>query len=382
MAGLYFHIPFCQQRCIYCDFYFVTTQKSHAGFIAALKREIEHYAYHFAEREPIQTIYFGGGTPSQLLLDEWFDVMDSVQRHFNAADVQEVTAEVNPGDVDLRYLRELRRLGINRLSIGIQSFFETDLKALNRSHSAEDAEEILHLAREAGFDNFSIDLIFGIPDQPFEYWGANLEKASRLGVPHVSTYSLTVEEGTPLAKEVGRGLITPTPDEDVRELYDFTMRYLRGHGYEHYEISSFALPGMRSQHNESYWNHANYLGFGPSAHSFWWKGLPASRWANIRNLPRYEALMQQGMPPLDDRESLMLDRLANEHIMLRIRTSEGIDAVGLNERYGADILFERQEEIDDLAKQGLISVGADHIRLTDAGRHVADAVTARLLLEE
>lgn len=382
MAGLYFHIPFCQQRCIYCDFYFVTTNRSHAGFIAALQREIEHYAHDFAEREPIETIYFGGGTPSQLLLEEWFDVMTAVERHFDISSVREVTAEVNPGDVDLDYLRELRRLGINRLSIGIQSFFQSDLESLNRSHSADDAEEVLEMARTAGFDDFSIDLIFGIPDQPLEYWGANLEKAARLEVPHISTYSLTVEEGTPLAKQVRRGLVTPTPDDTVRELYDLTMQYLTSRGYEHYEISSFARGGHRSKHNQAYWNHANYIGFGPSAHSFWWKGLPAARWSNIRNLPRYESILHQGMAPLDDRESLMLDRLANEYIMLRIRTSDGIDTDVLNERYGADLLFEREAEVADLIGQGLIQHDAHALRLTDAGKHVADAVTARLLLDE
>lgn len=382
MAGLYFHIPFCRQRCIYCDFYFVTTQRSHAGFIAAMKREIEHYAFEFAAREPIETLYFGGGTPSQLLLDEWFDLLDAIGRHFDLSELEEVTVEVNPGDVDLDYLRELHRLGVNRLSIGIQSFFQSDLEALNRSHSADDADEVLELARSAGFDNFSIDLIFGIPDQPFEYWGANLEKAARLDVPHISTYGLTVEAGTPLANAVRRGLITPAADEQVSDLYEFTMNYLRERGYEHYEISSFARDGKRSRHNHAYWNHSNYIGFGPSAHSFWWSGLPAARWANIRNLPRYEALLQQGHVPLDDRESLMLDRLANEYIMLCLRTSDGIDLDALQNRYGADLVHERGDRIDQLEQDGLLQLSDGRIFLTDSGKQLADAITERLLLDE
>ena len=292
MISLYFHIPFCKQRCVYCDFYFVTTQKSHATYLRSLKNEIEYYAREYAKDKPIRSIYFGGGTPSQLLIEEWYELFDAIHQHFDLSQLQEVTAEINPGDVDLDYLRELRRLGIDRLSIGIQSFYQSDLESLNRSHSAEEAEEVLTLATRAGFEDFSVDLIFGIPDQPFEYWAANLEKAARLGATHLSTYNLTIEEGTPLGLSVEKGLITPTPDEELRDLYDFTMQYLTSNGYEHYEISSFARQGMRSEHNQAYWNHSNYLGFGPSAHSFWWQGLPAARWSNIRNLPRYEALLQ------------------------------------------------------------------------------------------
>ncbi|MFW5972679.1 MAG: radical SAM family heme chaperone HemW [Bacteroidota bacterium] len=382
MAGLYLHIPFCRQRCTYCDFYFVTTQRSHAGFIAATKREIEHYAHHYAAREPISTIYFGGGTPSQLLPEEWFELLDALYLAFDTSTLQEVTAEVNPGDVDLDYLRELRHLGINRLSIGIQSFFEDDLKALNRSHSAHEAEEILALAGTAGFENYSIDLIFGIPEQPFEYWGANLEKADRFGVPHISTYGLTIEEGTPLEKEVRRGLVNPASDESMSDLYRFTMDYLRGRGYEHYEISSFARPGMRSQHNESYWNHSNYLGFGPSAHSFWWKGLPAHRWSNLRNLPRYEAILMQGHLPLEDRETLSLDRLTNEYIMLRLRTSDGIDLAELSQRYGADLLHEKATVVQQSIREGLLSETAGRLILTDEGKLVCNALTEKLLLDE
>ena len=382
MAGLYFHIPYCHQRCVYCDFYFVTTQKSHAGFIASLRREIEHYAHTYAAREPVETIYFGGGTPSQLLLDEWYNILSAVHDHFDTGAVTEVTAEINPGEVDLDYLRELRRLGVNRLSIGVQSFFADDLKAMNRSHSAEEAEAVLDLARAAGFDNFSIDLIFGFPDQPFEYWGANLEKANRLEVPHISTYSLSIEPGTPLDKLVRRGLITPTPDEQVETLYRFTMDYLRERGYEHYEISSFARPGMRSQHNHAYWFHTNYIGFGPSAHSFWWMGLPASRWNNIPNLNRYEALMKQGVAPLEDRESMSIDQLANEAIMLRLRTADGIDLKELHDRYGADLLHEQGDTVDHLTEDGLIVVRDHHLALTDEGKLLANPITERLLLDD
>lgn len=305
-----------------------------------------------------------------------------MRSHFDLSELREFTVEANPDDVDVDYLRELRRVGVTRLSLGVQSFFESDLRAMNRAHDAAQAENVIQLAQAAGFEDLSIDLIFGLPDQPFEYWGANLEKAVRLGVTHVSTYGLTVERGTPLAKDIQRGLLSVPDDDTVAERYAFTMDYLRERGFEHYEISSFAKPGHRSRHNHAYWNHTNYVGFGPSAHSFWWKGLPASRWSNVRNLARYEALLQQGMPPLEDRESVSLDRLANEHIMLRLRTSDGIDLASLNERYGCDLLFEREEAIDSLASEGYLIHANNTIVLTDAGKHLCNSVTKLLLLDE
>jgi oxygen-independent coproporphyrinogen III oxidase len=347
-----------------------------------LNREIEHYGHLYGSREPVATLYFGGGTPSQLLADEWFALVEHLHDHFDLSQLAEFTVEANPGDVDVAYLRELKRLGVTRLSLGVQSFFDDDLRMMNRSHDAAQAERIISDAFDAGFEDLSIDLIFGLPDQPFEYWGANLEKAVRLGLPHVSTYGLTVEHGTPLEKDVRRGLIAVPDDDEVAERYRFTMEYLRERGYEHYEISSFAKPGHRSRHNHSYWNHENYIGLGPSAHSFWWKGLPAERWSNVRNLAQYEALMRQGMPPLEDRESVALDRLANEYIMLRLRTSDGIDLRVLNDRYGCDLTYEREDAIASLQDEGYISQTGGSIMLTDAGKHVCNSVTKLLLVDE
>jgi len=183
--------------------------------------------------------------------------------------VKETTFEMNPEDVDVDYLRGLRALGIDRLSVGIQSFFQDDLTFMNRSHTAEQAEAIVPLVREAGFENFTVDLIFGLPNQPEEYWAANLQKAIRLEVPHLSTYSLTIEERTVLHNQVQRGLVVPLDDDTMASRFQFTMDYLRENGYEHYEVSNFARPGFRSVHNAAYWEHKTYLGFGPSAHSFW-----------------------------------------------------------------------------------------------------------------
>ncbi len=346
--------------------------------------ELEHYALTYGRQEPVETIYFGGGTPSLLTIEELAHLLNTIHRHYDAAGVSEVTLELNPEDVDLQYLRDLRALGINRLSVGIQSFFAADLAFMNRSHTAEQAENILPMARRAGFDNISADLIFGLPDQPQEYWAANLEKVLRHDVPHLSTYMLTVEERTPLYKQVQRGLVIPADDDTTCDRYQFTMDYLREHGYEHYEISSFARPGYRSQHNQAYWTHRNYLGFGPSAHSFWWKGTPAYRWANVRNLRHYEALLHQRQAPLDDgREPLAMDTLANEYILLRLRTADGLDLDHLEARYGVELLFEKVDELAWLEEEGyIVPIRNSRICLTDRGKLVCDMVTEELLLDE
>ena len=384
MAGIYLHIPFCTQRCVYCDFYFVTTQQSHTAFVQALCAEIEHYALEYSH-EPVETIYFGGGTPSLLHLDEIRRILQTIHDHYDTAAVRETTLELNPDDGDLDYLRGLRALGIDRLSIGIQSFFADDLAFMNRSHTVAQAEAVVPRVRRAGFENFSVDLIFGLPDQPAEYWAANLEKVVQWKTPHLSTYSLTIEERTPLYKQVKRGLVMPTDDETMAARYEFTMDYLRERGYEHYEISSFARPGFRAEHNQRYWNHTNYLGFGPSAHSFWWRSLPspvAVRWANVRNLRRYEALVQQHQAPLEGRDLLSYDMLADEHIMLRLRTADGLDLDRLESKYGADLLFEKIDELAELEAEGYIEpIRNSQVRLTDRGKLLCDAVTARLLLE-
>jgi oxygen-independent coproporphyrinogen-3 oxidase len=381
MAGLYLHIPFCTQRCSYCDFYFVTTQRTHAAYVTALCAEVEHYAHTHGGQEPVETIYFGGGTPSLLHTDEVWRILQTIHDGFDTGGVREVTFELNPEDPDLDYLRALRSFGVDRLSIGIQSFFAGDLRFMNRSHSVEDAEAIVPLARRAGFENFSVDLIFGLPDQPMEYWAANLQKAAQLEVPHLSTYALTVEERTPLHKQIERGLVIPADDDTMTDRYRFTMDYLREHGYEHYEVSSFARPGARALHNHNYWNHSNYLGFGPSAHSFWWKGLPAHRWANVRNIKQYEAFLSQRQVPLEGRDALGLDTLANEYIMLGLRTRDGLDLDRLEQRYGADLLLEKVEELAWLESKGYIEpIRNSLVRLTDPGFCVIDTITSNLLL--
>jgi putative oxygen-independent coproporphyrinogen III oxidase len=379
VAGIYIHVPFCERRCVYCDFYFVTTSRSHTPFVQALLTEITYYGQEFGGSEPISTLYFGGGTPSRLSAHEVERILDAIHAAFDTSGLREITFELNPDDASISYLRALRSLGVTRLSIGIQSFFEEDLVFMNRSHSQIQARGVVDEARKAGFDSISIDLIFGLPEQPEEYWAANLERAMRIDVPHLSTYSLTVEPGTVLSNRVKRGKVRPADDDRVADQYLFTMEYLESRGLEHYEISSFARPGYRSEHNSSYWRHENYLGFGPSAHSFRWRGLPASRWANVRNLRAYEALVSQGQIPLDSREHLSLDELADEYVLLSLRTSDGLDLDRLERRYGVDLLEDKLDEIAWLEEAGHIEpVRKGVIKLTRAGRTVCDSVVSRL----
>ncbi len=381
MAGIYVHVPFCSQRCVYCDFYFVTTTRSYGPYLKALEQEIRHVGQRYSGREPMSTIYIGGGTPSVLSASEVSGILGVLHEVFDTDSLEEVTLELNPEDFNEQYLRDLRSLGVDRLSIGVQSFFEPDLQFMNRCHTSQQAEAVVDGVRKAGFENFSIDLIFGVPGQPHEYWAANLEKAVRMEVPHLSTYSLTIEPKTVLHKQVKLGKVVPEDEETVAERFRFTMAFLREAGYDHYEVSSFAQTGSRAIHNQLYWEHRNYLGFGPSAFSFWWDGLPAHRWENIRNVRRYQGLLENRHLPVQLREELDLDTLANEYIMLRLRTSEGLDLDVLENQYGVDLYDERVEDLAWLESEGfIVPIRNDLVRLTDEGMIFADMVATKLML--
>ncbi len=358
----------------------MTTQKVHTPFVQAIRNEIEIYATEYAAHDPVETLYFGGGTPSLLLIEEVESILSAAHQFFDTSHVEEVTFEVNPEDVSLEYLRDLRSLGIDRLSLGIQSFFDSDLSFLGRCHDSDTARKAVELSGKAGFDKRSIDLIFGLPSQPSEYWAANLEIAREMEIPHISTYGLTIEERTPLWKQVQLGNITPADDDVHSDRFNLAMDYLRGADYDHYEISSFAKPGYRSVHNHRYWSHVNYLGFGPSAHSFWWRGLPARRWANVRNLNRYQAFLAESNRPIEEQEALSLDTLAREYIMLRLRTSDGLDLDILEDHYGVDLLTDKIDDLALLESSGFIKpVRNQLVILSDLGKTLCNSVTERLL---
>ena len=381
MAGIYIHVPFCSQRCVYCDFYFVTTAKTHAPYVRALRQEIERYGHTYGQREPINTVYFGGGTPSLLRLDDIKLILTEVRDAFIVAELEEVTFEINPEDATGPYLRGLRELGISRVSLGVQSFFDEDLGFMNRAHDSKASELSLDLIAETGFESYSADLIFGLPNQPPEYWGANLERIAGRRVPHISTYGLTIEDATPLAKQISLGHVAKPDDDSMADIYRFTMDYLTEQGYEQYEVSSFALPGHHAVHNARYWNHTNYIGFGPSAHSFWLDGSRATRWANIRNVDRYVGLLESRTDPVELREDLDFDTLGNEYIMLRLRTAEGLDLSVLSDRYGIDLYAERVDDLAWLEAEGYIQpIRNDRVTLAPKGKPLCDMVTSKLIL--
>ena len=381
MAGLYIHVPFCRQRCTYCDFYFVAGQRDHSAFVAALCRELRQVARR-GFSEPVSTIYIGGGTPSQLTSQDIARILRGLRKAYDAAAAEEVTIELNPEDVTAPYLQALKKLGISRVSVGIQSFFDDELTFMNRSHDARQAHDALALVAGAGFRSYTVDLIFGLPGQTEDRWAQNLDRLRAFDAPHVSTYSLTIEPKTPLQKQVARGLVSPLPDQAMATLYQMAMDTLSSHGYEHYEISSFAQPGHRAQHNSRYWSHANYLGFGPSAHSFWWQRTGgAARWRNVRSLRQYVALIRGGQSDAvcEDHEILSLPALGLERIMLALRTAEGVDLLVLKETYDMDLLATKGKTIARLTQAGLVTTDARSLRLTDRGKHICDRVTASLL---
>jgi oxygen-independent coproporphyrinogen-3 oxidase len=376
MAGLYVHVPFCRQRCSYCDFYFVTASADFDRFVAAVTRDINLTADLF-EKEVVETVYFGGGTPSRLSVQQLGRIVEVLESRFLITDGAERTIEVNPEDADTEYLRGLGAIGFNRLSIGVQSLRENDLNFMRRSHTIAEAHSVIDSARNAGFQQFSVDLIFGLPEQSIADWMEGIDFVISKRVPHLSAYGLTVEPKTLLNKWIRDGAAS-TPDEDIMAaMFAETMAKLRAVGYHHYEVSSYSLPGSESQHNSSYWSHENYLGFGPSAHSFWWDG-PATRWSNVRNLSTYLSAEPGGTDSIDVSEILTNRQLADERVMLGLRTSDGVSRANLGTRYGFRFTAVAEERIDGLVHRHKLQDSQDVIVLTDAGLLVANEI-ARLL---
>jgi len=366
VAGLYVHIPFRATPCLYDDSPIVLARPPHRSYRQAVQQELAHYAQRYAE--PIRTVYFGGGQPSLLDLEAIEAVLTSIHDHFDASALEETTLELSPADADSTYLRGLLDLGVDRLSLDVMSFYADDLSALQAPHAAEDAEDAIAAVRDAGFDRFSVDLLFGWAAQDPLHWKANLQKAVRLGAPHIAIQECTGDQLT----EAG---------EDVRaDQYRFAVDFLTDQDYEHYEISHFARPGQRGLHNQRHWNHTNYLGVGPSAHSFWWDGLPAHRWSNVRNLARYEALLRQRHRPTAQQTPLDLPALADEYVLLRLRTRDGLDLDTLQTRYGVDLHAQKADTLARLMRDGYLELIDDRrVRLTERGMLLCDAVTQKLL---
>lgn len=380
VASLYFHIPFCEKKCLYCDFYSLETATGWDDFLPALVREIAASG-DTGRREPVETLFFGGGTPSLLSVSQLEKILNAVRATFTISPNAEITLEANPGTVEIEKLRGYRALGVNRLSLGIQSFREEDLRFLTRIHDREQAHAAIRNARAAGFENLSLDLIYSLPEQTPAQWDETLRTALEHHPEHLSAYGLIVEDQTPLARLVAEGLVAPATAETEARLYEITMASLEQAGYEHYEVSNYARPGFRCRHNLAYWSHKNYLGFGPSAHSFWhsddWK--EARRWWNIANLRTYCERLNEGKPPVAAGERLAGADLINERIFLGLR-SDGLRIHSLEEDFRFAFRKRQRDLVRALTSEGLAVLESGTLRLTPRGYLLCDEIGERLLL--
>jgi oxygen-independent coproporphyrinogen III oxidase len=383
LSGIYIHIPFCKQACHYCNFHFSTSLRYKNELITALLGEIsltrDFFPQAIRNAGETETIYFGGGTPSLCTKEETDAILSQVSKYFTVAAGAEITLEANPDDITEEKLLQWKDSGINRLSIGIQSFFEEDLAWMNRAHNSTQAWESLQLAVKH-FDNITIDLIYGTPGLTDERWKQNVDRVISLGIPHISCYALTVEPKTPLQKLIRDQKLPDVNPDQQSEQFLLLMKWLAEAGYEHYEISNFAKPGFRSRHNSSYWKGKPYFGFGPSAHSF----DGESRWWNIANNTGYIRSIEQGSIPYE-KEVLTPVQQVNEMIMISLRTLEGLDTERLIHQIkgiGEDeILKMKQTILEESAryiKNGLMVREGDWLRLTYEGKLLADGIAADL----
>lgn len=366
------HIPFCRQACNYCNFHFATSLRYKDEVTGAIATEaIQEKDY--VSGEPINTIYFGGGTPSLLDQDDLSLLMASLRSHYLISPDAEITLEANPDDITSDKLLQWKDMGINRLSIGIQSFFEEELRWMNRAHNSHQAYECIELSLKHGFTNFSIDLIYGSPLLTDEGWRKNVETATGYGIPHLSCYALTVEERTPLHKLVNTEKKTNVDQDKQARQFLMLMEWLRREGYEHYEVSNFAKPGFRSRHNSSYWRGEKYLGLGPSAHSF---NGTERRW-NIANNNIYVRSIAEGQPQREA-EILTPAQQMNEYIMISLRTLEGLNLDLLEQKWGAAQRKRIEKDLTNFINSRLVVLQNSHARITDEGMLMADGIAAEL----
>ncbi|MEW6673967.1 MAG: radical SAM family heme chaperone HemW [Thermodesulfobacteriota bacterium] len=377
-AGLYIHIPFCLRKCPYCDFYSVTDLSLRDAFIKALAIEMRFYA---GRGIGVDTLYIGGGTPSVLNPVEIERILSQARRCFNILPDAELTLEVNPGTVSAGSLSEFRRCGVNRITIGVQSFQDRVLKFLKRIHSAADALDCIQWARRAGFENIGLDLIYAVPGQTATSWRSDLERAVSLRPQHLSCYLLTYEKGTPMERSRRQGRISPLPEERAAELFVETVQWLAQNGYVQYEISNFTLAGAEgtglypSRHNQKYWNFSPYLGLGPSAHSF----LDPARFWNHRSVRRYSTLLAAGRPAIKDSETLTAEQQMMEAVFLGLRTAEGIRLDRFNRKFKRNFMEMFHAVLAELEEKGLLKVESDRCVATREGMLLLDSIVDRMI---
>jgi oxygen-independent coproporphyrinogen-3 oxidase len=385
--GLYMHVPFCAQKCPYCDFNtYATPAAPEDAYADALKREVERYASdeRFSGR-PVSTVFFGGGTPSLLSPQIITRILDGVRANFEVVEGAEVTLEANPSGVSLEKFQGYQSAGVNRISFGVQSFQQGALSLLGRDHTVNEALSAIEVTRQAGFKNISLDLIYGLPGQTLLDLEADLKSAMALPIEHLSAYALTIEQGTPFYQRKERGLLHQASDDLVAQMMDLIPEYLRLRGFERYEISNFAKPGFESRHNSSYWLGDDYLGIGAGAHSLvtTYEGVQrvsAIRWSTLAQPERY--MQAAGHDAVVSwRESLDQEALAFEFFYLGLRRTEGVSRARFNEFFGDSIQDRYAEPLSNLKDEGFLEGHGDRIRLTASGIRIADSVFERLILD-
>ncbi len=372
---IYLHIPFCKQKCSYCNFHFSTSFSLKDEMLSAIKKEIQ-LRHNELENKTLKSLYFGGGTPSVLSVDEIKSLIDEIQKYFSFDNNIEITLESNPDDLNKNFLEELSQTEINRLSIGTQSFFDEDLKLMNRAHNASEAESSIKRAQDFGLENISIDLIYGSPTSNFEIWKDNLSKTIELQVPHVSSYALTVEPKTALEKWIENGKIrSPEETEQNQEFY-YMKDFLKDNGFDHYEISNFGKPGFHSKHNSAYWKSEPYLGIGPSAHSY--NGHLERSW-NIANNPIYIKNLNQNILPIEKEILTEKDRF-NEMIMIGLRTIWGVDLNRINQNFSSEIIDYLNQEIKSKIESGILEIENNYLKIPEKHWFLADGIASDLFI--
>lgn len=380
MSGLYVHIPFCERKCIYCNFYSIETFEGKERYLRAVDREITMRADEIRARGvavgEFDTVFLGGGTPSLLSPEEIGTIMAALGREFTIAEGAEVTMECNPGTLDEGWLAGYRDLGVNRISFGVQSFDDEELRFLSRIHTAEQASQSIELAR-GYFENVSLDLIFALPKQTRERWRSNLQRGVELGTGHISAYSLIFEEGTPLHAMRRAGAVRPIADDLEADMYEETMETLSAYGFEQYEVSNYARPGRECRHNLGYWERQSYLAFGPSAHGFLREGSPL-RWANVSNLSAWLEGIENNRLPVASSEEITPSLAIEELIYLGLR-SRGVSLEEFQHFAGESLQEAAPTTVAALCADGYARLADGRLSLTRKGYPFADRFAVELI---
>lgn len=372
---IYIHIPFCKQKCSYCNFHFSTSLRLKDEMILAIKKEIS-LRNNELQNKTLKSLYFGGGTPSALSVDEIKNLIDEVLKYFDFSDDIEITLEANPEDLNSAYLKELSNSNINRLSIGVQSFFDEDLKLMNRTHNSKEAENSIKKAQDFGFDNLSIDLIYGSPTSNMEIWRNNLHKINELNVFHISAYALTIEPKTILQHWISKGKTNAPKEREQNEAFYYMSQFLKKNGFQHYEISNFSKPNFHSKHNSAYWKYEPYLGIGPSAHSY--NGENKRSW-NIANNSLYIKKLSNDMVPQES-EYLTEKEQYNEMVMIGLRTMWGVDLSKLNAKISDELWQKFQRQIQPKLQHRQLIIENNHLKIPEQYWFLADGIASDLFM--